>query len=50
MREKIIKYNNLIIVQYTIAENVPFVVQYNENYNIININYSPSRFLLYNNQ
>ena len=30
---KYIKYNIVIIFQYTIAENVPFVVQYYEKFN-----------------
>ena len=31
IREKQIKYNIFIIVQYTIAVNVPFVVKYHKN-------------------
>ena len=30
------------ISQYTIAKNVPFIVQYHKNYNKINIDHSPS--------
>ena len=41
-----IKHTIIIIVQYTIAENVPFIVQSHENYNKINIDHSPSRFWL----
>ena len=44
--ENDIKYNIFIIVQYTIAENVPFVVQSHKNYNKINIIHSPSWFWL----
>ena len=43
-----IKYTIIIIVKYTIAENELFVVQSQENYNKININHTPSIFLLYN--
>ena len=39
-----IKYKIIIKVQYKIAENVPFIVQYNENYNKINIEHSPSQY------
>ena len=42
--KKQIKYKIIIIVQYTIAENVPIVVQSHENYNKININHSLYRF------
>ena len=41
-----IKNKIVIIVEYTIAENVPFVVQSHKNYNKINIDHSPSLFLL----
>ena len=40
-----IKYYIIIVVQYTIAENVPFVVQFQNIYNTINIYHSPSQFL-----
>ena len=46
MRYIQIKYKIIIIVQYTIAEYVAFVVKYNENYNKNNIDHSPSWFLL----
>ena len=42
----LIKYYTIIIVQYTIAENVTFVIQYHKIYNTINIDHSPSQFLL----
>ena len=41
-----IKYMIIIIVQYKIAENVPFVVQPFKNYNKININHSPYQYWL----
>ena len=37
-----IKYKIIIIVQYTTAENVPFIFHYHKNYNKSNINHSPS--------
>ena len=40
------KYIIIIIVHYTIAEDLDFVVQYHESYNKININHSPSQFSL----
>ena len=39
-----IKYKIIIIVKYTIAEDVAFVVQSNKNCNKINIDHSPSQF------
>ena len=41
-----INYTMIIIVQYTIAENVPFIVQFHENCNKINIDHSPTRYWL----
>ena len=46
IRKKQIKYKIVIIVEYTIAENVPFVVQSHKNYNKINTNHSTSWFWL----
>ena len=40
------KYTIIIIVQYTIAKNVPFVVQHQENCKNININHSTYQFWL----
>ena len=39
-----IKYKIVMTVQYTIAENVPFVVHYHESDNKINIKHSKSLF------
>ena len=41
-----IKCTIIIIVQYTKAENVSFVVQFHKNYKEININHSPSQYSL----
>ena len=46
IRNMQIKYYIIIIVKYTIAEDVVFVVQSHESYNKININHSPSWFPL----
>ena len=45
-----IKYTTIIVVQYTIAKDGPFIVQFYENASKININHSPLQYLLYNNQ
>ena len=42
------KYKIIIIVQYKIAENVPFVVQSQEIYNKFNIDHSSSQISLQN--
>ena len=46
LRNMHIKYKIIFIVQHTIAEYVPFVVQYHKVYNKININHSPYWFWL----
>ena len=44
------QWNTDIIIQYTIAENMPFLVQSHKGNNTININHSSSRLVMYNNQ
>ena len=48
--EQNIEYKNSVIIQYTIAENIPFVIQYHKSYNTININKSSTLCVMYNNQ
>ena len=40
-KKKHIKYKIVIMIQYKIAKNVLFAVQYHKDYNKININHSP---------
>ena len=49
-RNKQNMYTIITIVQYTIPESVPFIVQSQKNDNEINIDHKPSQFWLYNNQ
>ena len=44
IRNIYIKFTIIIIFQYTIAENLPYIFQFHENCNEINIDHLPFRY------